>query len=452
MYLPYIVKVPEYPSKDILKTTVSPILTTAINEPLYSLGFTYFYHRTKDGMEITNKLPTKEPIHYVVNKFEHIIKDYKGSMEIVTKKYLSFKKDDPRILSRAFYKMWEMIFMFDLVDQKELTYAALAEGPGSFLQAVLMFRKKLSGGVKKDKYFGVTIHPEEGKFINIGKQFLNYYDERHPGLINIHKTYKIKSAAKYKSRDNGDITKVKTISLFRKDIKKSKKYAHLVTADGGFNWNDENYQEQEAYALIIGEMLAAINVQAKDGNFVLKIFDSYTKLTLKLVHILKLCYKDVYICKPLFSRESNSEKYVICKNFKYDQKKDASKLADIRAGLETVLESMNNELFLNDIYPDFNVPNELMDLFRMINITLANRQQIICNKMITFIQGNNYYGELYHNYKNEQINAIKWWISMFYPNDDKSFKKSRAEMLEQMKKLLANQKNELGKITKDLVN
>ena len=116
------------------------------------------------------------------------------------------------------------------------------------------------------------------------------------------------------------------------------------------------------------------------------------------------------------------------------------------------LESMNNELFLNDIYPNFSVPNELMDVFRMINITLANRQQIICNKMITFIQGNNYYGELYHNYKNEQINAIKWWISMFYPNDDSNFKKNRTEMLEQMKKLLTNQKNELGKLTKDLVN
>ena len=41
---------------------------------------------------------------------------------------------------------------------------------------------------------------------------------------------------------------------------------------------------------------------------------------------------------------------------------------------------------------------------------------------------------------------------MFYPKDTKDFKKSRTEMLEQMKKLLANQKNELGEITKSLVN
>ena len=214
----------------------------------------------------------------------------------------------------------------------------------------------------------------------------------------------------------------------------------MVTADGGFDWSDENYQEQEAYALLIGEILAAINVQQKGGHFVLKIFDTYTLLTLKLIHILTLCYQDVYICKPLFSRESNSEKYVICKDFKFDQKKNTAILSDIRSGLETILESMNNELFLNDIYPDFTVPNELSDIFRMINITLSNRQQIICNKMISFIQGNNYYGELYHNYKNEQINAVKWWISMFYPNDDKSFKKNRTEMLEQMKKQLANKK------------
>ena len=54
---------------------------------------------------------------------------------------------------------------------------------------------------------------------------------------------------KYKSRDNGDITDVKTISNFKRDIKKNKKYANLVTADGGFEWNNENYQEQEAYRL-----------------------------------------------------------------------------------------------------------------------------------------------------------------------------------------------------------
>ena len=50
----------------------------------------------------------------------------------------------------------------------------------------------------------------------MGKQFMSYYDNKFPGLLNIHKTYPKKTAAKYKSRDNGDITDVKTISNFKR--------------------------------------------------------------------------------------------------------------------------------------------------------------------------------------------------------------------------------------------
>ena len=92
-------------------------------------------------MSIVDKLPTKEPIYYVVNKFEHFIKGYDDNLNNQTLKYFKMKKSDPKILSRAFYKMLEMLFLFDLADQSNLTYAALAEGPGSFLQAVLMYRK-----------------------------------------------------------------------------------------------------------------------------------------------------------------------------------------------------------------------------------------------------------------------------------------------------------------------
>ena len=89
-----------------------------------------------------------------------------------------------------------------------------------------------------------------------------------------------------KTKDNGDLTDVKTISLFKKDMKKNKKWADIVSADGGFKWQDENMQEQEAYALLLGEIVAAISVQAKDGSFVLKLFESFTDLTLKMIYWL----------------------------------------------------------------------------------------------------------------------------------------------------------------------
>ena len=52
----------------------------------------------------------------------------------------------PDILSRAFYKLWELFFMFDLIDlkSKDFVSAHLAEGPGSFIQATMFYRDKFA--------------------------------------------------------------------------------------------------------------------------------------------------------------------------------------------------------------------------------------------------------------------------------------------------------------------
>lgn len=400
--------------KNIDSKSKKLILSNIIAHPNVSLGFHYFLHRTKDAMEITNNSEITTKFYYVVNPFEHKITDYKEDLTNETKKFFNLKTDEPTVLSRAFYKMWEMIYYFDLAAKKDLTYAAIAEGPGSFLQAVLKFREKYGYDLKKDKYFGVTIHPEQGKNIEMAKQFMGFYENKYPSLINIQKTYAKSKAENYKSRSDGDLTQVKTISLFKKEIAKSKKYADLVTADGGFDWNNENYQEQEAYQLILGEMIAALRVQNKDGSFVLKLFETFTMTTLKMIYILASFYEECYICKPLFSRSSNSEKYLVCKGFKYDQKKDSSKLEERITILEKILEEATSNEFVQDIFPDMELPIDYINTMRYGNIEIANKQQIMINKIVTYIKDNNYYGEKYHNYRDNQIKATKWWINTFF--------------------------------------
>lgn len=426
-YKPFIFEIPTGSSSVLKKDKAddsSLIMSNIISYPLFSLGFHSFLHRTKNAMEITKNLETKKKFYYVVNPFEHKINDYKDDMTNITKKYFNMSKDDPNIMSRAFYKMWEMIYYFDLASKSNMTYAALAEGPGSFLQAVLKFREMFGFDMKKDKYFGVTIHPENGMNIEMSKQFMNYYKKKYPDLLNIHKTYPIEKAKKYKSRSNGDLTEVKTISLFKKEIAKTKKYADLVTADGGFNWTDENYQEQEAYILILGEIIGALRVQNKDGAFVLKIFETFTLTTIKMLYLLSSFYEKIYVCKPMFSRESNSEKYIICKRFKYDQKKDKTKLNTRIEQLEYILENINSNDFVQDIFPDMKLPNEYIDMFKFMNIMIANKQQIMINKIVTYIKDNNYYGDKYHSYRDEQIQATKWWTDTFYTKKyDKSLMK-----------------------------
>ena len=434
MYQPFIFKL-ESGKSDILDKGPNKsnlILSSTINLPLSSLGFHTFIHRTKNSMSITTKLQTKNKFYNVVNPFEHVISNYDDSLKNLTKVYFGIKDDTPEILSRAFYKLWEILFLFNIADKKELTYAALAEGPGAFIQAVINYRQKLGQGISKDKIFGVTIHPEKGKYIEMGKQFMGFYNKKVPGYLNIHETVNKIESAKHTAKDNGVITQVNTITLFKKDIEQSKTYADLVTADGGFDWDDENYQEQEGYQLILGEIIAALRVQAKSGHFVLKIFETFTIPSIKLIYLLSSFYEETFIHKPFFSRTSNSEKYVICKGFKYDQKKDAALLDTKLKTLEGILDGMNSIKFVFDIFPDLDLPSDYLDKFKFMNIKIANPQQIMINEIVKYIKENNYFGEKYHMFREKQIDATKWWVSSFYPPSANLYETNK----DQMQKLL----------------
>jgi len=414
-YIPFIHKIPSINTDDIYKDT-SVINSTTINMPLISLGFHSFIHRTKSAMDITLKLETKNKFYYVVNPFEHTINDYKDDINSHILSYLQYKKDEPKVLSRAFYKMWEILMMFDIANTEHLNMMGLAEGPGSFIQAVIKYREKFYN-ITKDKIYYMTIHPENGKYIEMGKNLVDYY----PKLLNGIKTYKKDISDKDVNKINGDITKNKTINYMRNQFVQDK--MDLVTADGGFEWGDENYQEQEAYSLIFGEILAALKIQAKNGNFVLKIFETFTVVTIKMIYLLTLYYEEVIIYKPYFSRNTNSEKYIICKKFKYDWVKDKDFLNKKINMLDKTLDLMDTKQFVVDIFPKFNIPNNNLDVFKYINTMIANTQQIMINKLVQYIKSNNYFGDDYHMYRENQILATKWWISTYFVEPKVDFTK-----------------------------
>ena len=115
--------------------------------------------------------------------------------------------------------------------------------------------------------------------------------------------------------DDGDLYDFKNVlSLIKKYGRES---VDLVTGDGGFDYSfDYSKQEINSYKLIYSEIFIALNVQKKGGNFVCKIFDIFHKETILLLSVLIRSYNSVYIHKPCVSRNSNSEKYIICKNYK----------------------------------------------------------------------------------------------------------------------------------------
>ena len=58
-------------------------------------------------------------------------------------------------------------------------------------------------------------------------------------------------------------------------------------------------------------------------------------------------YEEVYIIKPLLSRESNSEKYIVCKGFKKNERNIEILLNILKQWEE------KEQLFLFDFFPEY---------------------------------------------------------------------------------------------------
>jgi 23S rRNA U2552 (ribose-2'-O)-methylase RlmE/FtsJ len=398
--------------KDIYKTNFNYELSKNINHPLISLGFHHLIHQNKDKMEVILDFKNRKKVYLVTNEFERYIDEYKDDLDGATKVYFNLKKE--KILSRAFFKLWEILINFKLIDpnNKNFVSAHLAEGPGSFIQSTIFFRDKFSKFSKKDKYHAITLHSEEDHVPPLHKEFINRYKKEKPIRLFQHKTYTLKQSGGFNDKDNGDLTNPKTIKLFGGSFKEKK--ADFITADGGFNWKNENTQEQEAFKLILSQIIMALKIQNTKGSFVCKLFESYTINTVKIILVLNTFYENVFITKPFTSRKSNSERYVVCQNFIYkdNDKEKKSKIEKLDKLLEDLFK--NNDHFVIDFFNDYELSNDIRKLFIDINNEISNKQLIAINQITGFINGKNYYGDLYNKYRDNQIKAANFWINKFY--------------------------------------
>ena len=131
-----IIKIENTDSTDIVyKLVVSPVPPKEVfdSEAIKILN-TY-----KKSIEEVNNIKKWDYNKKLSNPFE-LINRY------VKNKNLNLGIADYNSISRAFYKFWGILFDFDLIDRNapSITYAALAEGPGGFVEAFNFYRRKYS--------------------------------------------------------------------------------------------------------------------------------------------------------------------------------------------------------------------------------------------------------------------------------------------------------------------
>ena len=301
-------------------------------------------------------------------------------------KYDSVSKYEP--LSRAYFKLFEILVDFDLINNpKILNIASLAEGPGGFIEATVNYRKRITKN--KDTINAITLYSTNKDIPgwNKSKNFL----KKNPNVT-----------ISYGKDNTGDLYKVDNIkeyaSLFNND-------ADFITADGGFDFSyNFNKQEQLSYRILFCEIITALSIQKIDGCFVCKFFDIYTDITQSLIYLLFTFYKEVYITKPNTSRAANSEKYIVCRGFIGIDTQYLKKLYILVDNFKYIYDNKMyiNQLFDYDINPKFKI--ELNN----INTIFFNKQINSIISTLSLIKQNNLNIEFNNTIKKQTILAYKW--------------------------------------------
>ena len=354
------------------------------NSPYISKSLSIYLNKTKG--DISNYLSNWDIIKRYTNPYEFIH---------TSLPQLNYSISKIKPISRAFFKITEIYNTFNLLDVKRpITTYHLAEGPGGFIEATAYLRKN-----KYDKYYGITLIDKSN--INIpGWRKSEKFLYNNPNVI-------------IEKGVTGD-GNIYDENNFIDCVNRHKNKIDIVTGDGGFDFsNNFNNQECAAFRLIYTQMVYAISMQKYGGTFILKIYDIFLKSTLEILYILSTFYTNIYITKPNTSRYANSEKYLVCTDFRYNN------TSYISQKFHDTLKVLNNIDFKKyQIKSVINIPIQLyfINQIEEINAILGQQQVENIVNTIKLINLNEKKSEKIENMKNQNIQkCINWCIQNKIP-------------------------------------
>lgn len=294
-------------------------------------------------------------------------------------------------LSRAYFKMIELLKIHNILNiYKDIPINTfhLAEGPGGFIEALVYLRKN-----KQDTYYGITLTID-----NIGIPGWNKSTHFLKKNTNVKLEHGVDGT--------GDLYNYNNLHYC------ASKYGNtmnIITGDGGFDFSvDFNDQETSSTRLLFSQICFALTLQKKEGTFILKLFDCFNRSTIDLIYIVFMFYETCYITKPLTSRVANSERYLVCCNFKY---KDTSHLLSI---WKTMYEKFEKGLSING-FLNCSIPYYFSNKMEEINLIIGKTQieNILYTIRLISMDNSNECNNKLHNIKKKNIDKCIAWCNKY---------------------------------------
>lgn len=278
--------------------------------------------------------------------------DYFSNLKSILK-----KEYNAEMVTNAWIKMYEMIDLFSTSGNVFRTFN-ICEGPGAFIACInhATFNKGIDF-----EWHAQTLRPDD-------QQTNNALDD-HFGLITSYPDHWVFGDPQID--DSGDITHNAVI----------KNYASLsfmenidfITADGGIKCDpiELNEQEEKLTKINMGQIVCILACLPINKSALFKTFIPMTEpLTISMMYLLTHLFESIQIMKPSTSHSSNSEVYIILKNYKGIKKEILDILYELlddpKVTSKTLLFDIHDKEFMNSYLKSINslVDRQIQSLIR----------------------------------------------------------------------------------------
>ena len=287
-----------------------------------------------------------------------------------------------QVISRAYFKLYELIYFEPVVMQQNCDCFFICEAPGGFIECISDIRRKKN---LQTRYMSISKY-------DIFIKYNVYLEESN--LI------------------YGDVTDLFVINdTIQRTRKRFPNGMDIVTADGGFDVKVFSAQEIFVSKLMLCEIYIALKTQKVGGIFIIKFFDMFTHNS--MVYYMLLCsfYSYVKIIKPKSSRNCNSERYLVCYDFKGQ--------SEITDDIYTIIKNFQNEQTFTKVYPNFDLSyfENFIKKIKIFNNLILYEQIKTINESIKMVNSKDtYLQNLILGIFMENKNPVKLYFITLFKN------------------------------------
>ena len=155
-----------------------------------------------------------------------------------------------------------------------------------------------------------------------------------------------------------------------------------------FNYIFYECDKSNYFITLIISLIILVKNQEYNGVCIIKINDTFHKPVLDVLYFLTSLYDKVYIVKPNTSNITSFEKYIVCKNFKYNNNSNNNYLKLNYYKLLIFIKKFKPHNYITEIL-DFNIPYYFKTKIDDLNIIIGQQQLDALNQIINIFKNKN---------------------------------------------------------------